>query len=558
MRRGGGADLCLFDDWPEEEGRGGEEGGVGGLGWTALGGKALKTLAPLRRPHTTPQRRGPAYPTHEYASRPSARGTEDSHFVAETPPRERERGGADPPHLSPIQMALAHASTSRTRTATTSRSSRSSSHLRASWPTRAAVPSHHHCRRCLAAPPRANTTTADDNDTSPPSSSSSSSSLLFPRDTLDGWRVRPLDTETRAQQAPTWLNEEVRRVAALQSEAFQAPPAPPEGGALFALLTAPLQPLARASFSAEVLDALRGKAKGVADGSFAVLVAERVGDEDDQEQQQEQQQQQQWQQRPNAATTPPATNKVQGVVELRAAMDADVVGALRRMQQQGGGRGIGRSAGSESDALVRQVAAAVAASAAGVVVVDDASEAAAASSSPPPPIILPLEGDASPLPLLDNNNNDTTTSTPPTPLLSPFPPPQIKRVAYLASMAVDPRARRQGAARAMLAAAERLAACWGLGVMALHVYGDNVAALRLYERDGWREVERERGWWVGLIPGKRARVLMAKRVSEEARGDVVVGGAAAADKPADAAAAAEKEEQQQQQQQQQQPLATMM
>lgn len=370
----------------------------------------------------------------------------------------RGRAPTHPPHTT-MALAAAQSRARRTTTAT------SASSTRASWPTRAAVPSQLATRHRRAA----NANAADAQPPPPPLSAS-----LLPRSTPDGWRVRPLDTETRAPQAPTWLNDEVRRVATLQSEAFQAPP--PENGAA-ALLLAPLQPLARASFSAEVLDALRGKTKGVAEGSFAVLVVEK-------------------QEQPS----------VQGVVELRSAMDADVIRALRRKQQKGGGGGGSSSNSNDSDALIRQVSAAVAASAAGV-----AEEAAGAARDAPSSPLPPLEGDASPLSFLDNTSS-----------LSPFPPPPIRRVAYLASMAVDPSARRKGAAKAMLQAAERLAACWGLGLMALHVYADNSAALSLYERDGWREVERESGWWVGLVPGKRARVLMAKRVGKEAREEALL------------------------------------
>jgi hypothetical protein len=287
-----------------------------------------------------------------------------------------------------------------------------------------------------------------------------------------------LDTVTlNPQGPPTWLNDEVRRVAQLQSEAFLAPPPSGPAGALLA----PFRPLARAAFSAEVLDALRGKTKGVSEGSFAVLVAERV----------------------EGAT---ASKVVDGVVELRAAADADVIAALRKT-----------NAGPPT---VEQVAAAVAA---GWVdekqAEDQGARTASAASTPPLP---PLEGDDALLPpaLMPSSCSSRSSSSLNT--LAPLSnntnnnQNKIRRVAYLASMAVDPTARRSGAARAMLGAAEALAACWGLGVMALHVYADNAPALKLYASSGWREVEREPGW-MAAVPGKRPRVLMAKRVGVEAR-----------------------------------------
>ncbi|KIZ07544.1 hypothetical protein MNEG_0406 [Monoraphidium neglectum] len=70
---------------------------------------------------------------------------------------------------------------------------------------------------------------------------------------------------------------------------------------------------------------------------------------------------------------------------------------------------------------------------------------------------------------------------------------------YLSSMAVAPPARRAGAARAMLRAAQWQAALWGQRHIALHVFTDNEPAVRLYSSAGWRPVGRDPGWrkWVG-------------------------------------------------------------
>ena len=57
---------------------------------------------------------------------------------------------------------------------------------------------------------------------------------------------------------------------------------------------------------------------------------------------------------------------------------------------------------------------------------------------------------------------------------------------------VSPSFRRQGMARRLLSAAEDLARDRGKETIGLHVTGDNLRALRLYESEGYKEVARQR------------------------------------------------------------------
>lgn len=85
-------------------------------------------------------------------------------------------------------------------------------------------------------------------------------------------------------------------------------------------------------------------------------------------------------------------------------------------------------------------------------------------------------------------------------------PPDVSSYAYLSSMAISEHLRRQGAARALLKAAERTARDWDQAHLALHLHEDNEPARKLYERAGYRLVNR-RTPFLG-----RTRLLMLKSV----------------------------------------------
>ncbi|HEV8045877.1 MAG TPA: GNAT family N-acetyltransferase, partial [Rubrobacter sp.] len=63
--------------------------------------------------------------------------------------------------------------------------------------------------------------------------------------------------------------------------------------------------------------------------------------------------------------------------------------------------------------------------------------------------------------------------------------------AYVERLVISPSFRRQGMARRLLAAAEDLARDAGKKTVGLHVTGNNLGALRLYEAEGYVEVSRQ-------------------------------------------------------------------
>jgi ribosomal protein S18 acetylase RimI-like enzyme len=80
---------------------------------------------------------------------------------------------------------------------------------------------------------------------------------------------------------------------------------------------------------------------------------------------------------------------------------------------------------------------------------------------------------------------------------------------YIASMAVDPGVRRQGAATAMLGAAQGVAGAWRERQALLHVYQDNAPAVDLYRAAGYETIFADASWWAKLAV--RPRFLMRKR-----------------------------------------------
>jgi ribosomal protein S18 acetylase RimI-like enzyme len=74
--------------------------------------------------------------------------------------------------------------------------------------------------------------------------------------------------------------------------------------------------------------------------------------------------------------------------------------------------------------------------------------------------------------------------------------------AYVERLVISPSFRRQGMARRLLSAAEDLARDAGKKSVGLHVTGNNLAALRLYEAEGYVEVSRQRSliaaWFMNI------------------------------------------------------------
>src|ERR671916_2190112 len=71
--------------------------------------------------------------------------------------------------------------------------------------------------------------------------------------------------------------------------------------------------------------------------------------------------------------------------------------------------------------------------------------------------------------------------------------------AYIERLVVSPGFRRQGMARRLLAAAEDLARENGKRTVGLHVSGNNLPALRLYEDEGYEEVSRQHSFLTGYF-----------------------------------------------------------
>ncbi|PNW71507.1 hypothetical protein CHLRE_16g657150v5 [Chlamydomonas reinhardtii] len=89
----------------------------------------------------------------------------------------------------------------------------------------------------------------------------------------------------------------------------------------------------------------------------------------------------------------------------------------------------------------------------------------------------------------------------------PNPPPAA--AAYISNMAVDPKFRRQGIARALLAACEEVARGAGLREASLHVREADSAARALYDSSGYTVVVKD-SWVDTMRHNIRPRLLMKR------------------------------------------------
>jgi GNAT superfamily N-acetyltransferase len=84
--------------------------------------------------------------------------------------------------------------------------------------------------------------------------------------------------------------------------------------------------------------------------------------------------------------------------------------------------------------------------------------------------------------------------------------------AYIERLVISPDFRRQGMARRLLAAAEDLARDAGKTSVGLHVSGNNLSALRLYEGEGYEEVSRQRSLLTGYFLNIRDWLYLKKEL----------------------------------------------
>ena len=84
--------------------------------------------------------------------------------------------------------------------------------------------------------------------------------------------------------------------------------------------------------------------------------------------------------------------------------------------------------------------------------------------------------------------------------------------AYIERLVVSPSFRRQGMARRLLSAAEDLARDRSNTTVGLHVTGGNLAALRLYESEGYKEISRQRSLITAHILNIREWLYLKKEL----------------------------------------------
>jgi ribosomal protein S18 acetylase RimI-like enzyme len=77
---------------------------------------------------------------------------------------------------------------------------------------------------------------------------------------------------------------------------------------------------------------------------------------------------------------------------------------------------------------------------------------------------------------------------------------------------VSPAFRRRGIARLLLAAAEDLARESGKETVGLHVSGNNLAALRLYEAEGYKQAGRQRSLLTNYLLDIREWLYLKKEL----------------------------------------------
>ncbi len=86
------------------------------------------------------------------------------------------------------------------------------------------------------------------------------------------------------------------------------------------------------------------------------------------------------------------------------------------------------------------------------------------------------------------------------------------REAYVERLVVSPGYRNLGMARTLLDASENLARETGKATVGLHVSGNNVPALRLYESYGYEEISEQRSRLTGYFLGIRSWLYLRKEL----------------------------------------------